>query len=455
MNELLSTSLASKAEVACLLLTVVALLGAAVARRWPRPGRGLALGAVGLAVALALASGVLRDLSVTAYRAEVPATHLAGVLGRRHADAMRIVWWGSGLAALVALALPRTRLADRRWPVAGVVGLALTLIAGVLTPQETLLTAVVGAIWLAHARREGPSAWAAGLLGLSVLAGADGRLYHDLALFQVEDVARWGWDLAARGVASAAALAWWAQALLPERRIRAGIGLGAALAVLVAGRQVALSHGPSTELLRFVGQVPTWPVRTAYRVPHGCLVTREGDGLAVRALDRPWQAWSCPARGSFVRDRRNTPPLLALGADEPTTSMTGWYPGPGEVRLLVELEGTGMPAWRLVGEPFQVWPGPVEGRFVELAGRPGPNAVLLAGGVLRGAAGSELESSRVDGDLGAALLELVGDRPRVDFLIAPSDAPTVGDLLDVCLKARTARPTGLRCVIAEGDWTGF
>ncbi len=443
----------SPAEILATASLVAALAGGLAAGRRPRAGSALRGAGLALALLLALAAALFRDLVAAAMPATVPDELLAGALGRKHAEASRMVWWVGLLASIVASTTPSARLSPGQAR-AGVLGLLAAAVAALVVREEPLVTALVALGGWASAARWGFAPIGAAMLGIAAFAGADARLYHDAALYEVADVRRFGPDLAAWWLSAVAAVAWLGAGLAPMRWPGRAVVLGT-LVVLLGARQLALSRGPHPDLVALTPGVPEWTPRVATRVPHGCLVQRQGAELEVLALERSWAPVTCPERGAFVRDRRAPVPTLAVGRDEPTSSLVGWYPGPGEVRVLVELAGTGMDRWRRIAVPFEVWPGPQDGVFRQIAGRPSANALLLEDGVLRGSAASGFPRVPLGADVGASIAAAAGERPRVDLLLPPEEVPTIGALLDLCTTAVNVRPTGLRCVIAAGDWRSF
>ena len=53
-----------------------------------------------------------------------------------------------------------------------------------------------------------------------------------------------------------------------------------------------------------------------------------------------------------------------------------------------------------------------------------------------------------------ALAPRLARSPRVDLLVPVSQAPTVGELLQVCAQAQRAAP-GARCVLGGGEIAGY
>jgi hypothetical protein len=128
-------------------------------------------------------------------------------------------------------------------------------------------------------------------------------------------------------------------------------------------------------------------------------------------------------------------PLFAVPADTPVQELAGWTTEtPGDVGILVRLESdppSRLAEWRLSEVRIGVRPPPVEGD---------PRTQPLAGAVL-------LDAPAREGELAAWL----GRALRVELLVLPDAAPTVGDLLAVCDAAVRAHPRGLQCTFAAGD----
>jgi hypothetical protein len=239
----------------------------------------------------------------------------------------------------------------------------------------------------------------------------------------------------------------------PALALRIGLGL-VAVALLARARAAALVavaliglhegltararvRGPAPELADLT--LPTWVPEVAARVPAGCLVAPDGP-RTVGAPPPYGPVKGCPS-GAMPLDQA---PLVGLPADAPVTALAGRHtPEEGAVRVLFRIaDGWGMRAWRVSSLEVPVWSAdrPV-------TPLPGARLVWVEGGRTRvAAAGVDEEVDPVE-----AIGRVPASVARLDVLIHPSAAPTVGALIERCGAIERARPVGTRCVVALGD----